>query len=354
MKRKLISVVGVRPEFIKLSGLLDYLNKYHHLVVHTGQHFDKELSENIFKELSLKKTDYHLTYSKKNRNIGTMIMKCTTVLQKEKPDAVLVYGDSFSTLVGSIASVRSKIPLIHIESGLRSFDPTMPEETNRIIVDHLSNLHLSPSKVSFINLEKEGIRNSVFITGDINYITFLKMKPTASILEKMRIRKYQFYYFTLHRSENTTSFTFINSILKVFGNFEKKVIFPVHPRISKEIAVSSIPSNVIVIKPVSYSESLGLQRYAHAVITDSGGIQKEAYWLKVPCFTLRKSTEWVETVESGWNHLINPSSLKKVPDMVNKFTKAKAHPNFYGSRSTGKKMIWLIETFLGGINNEKS
>lgn len=305
--RKIAIVVGARPQFIKHAPVERALKNDFELVsIHTGQHYDERMSNVFFDQLNMNAPDYMLQVGSgtHGKMTGLMLEKIEEVLMHEKPDATLVYGDTNSTLAGALAASKLNIPVIHIEAGLRSFNRTMPEEVNRIMTDHISSLLFAPTQLAVTNLKNEGISKGVYEVGDVMYDALLLAKAvigdkyagTNSVL------------LTLHRPYNTDAPGRLLAIFKQLNALGRPVIFPVHPRtkamLQKEGSKWRDFSNIQFIEPVSYFDLVKLQLEAHCIITDSGGIQKEAYLLQKPCITLRSETEWVETLENGWNTLV--------------------------------------------------
>jgi UDP-N-acetylglucosamine 2-epimerase len=314
---KLLSVVGARPQFIKAATLCRALRSAQHeeVLVHTGQHYDYAMSEVFFEELGIPAPKYNLGVGSAAHGAQTaqMLAGIEKVLQSELPKGVIVYGDTNSTLAGALAAAKLHIPVIHVEAGLRSFNRRMPEEINRVLTDHLSTLLMCPTQTAIDNLRTEGICNGVFLVGDVMEDGFYEMAERAGgadVLEKIGSAAGEYYLATVHRAENTDDPNRLVSILSAFAALGERVIFPVHPRTRKKITdlVGTIhplreAKNVQLIDPVGYLEMVALEKHARMILTDSGGVQKEAYWLGVPCVTLREETEWVETVSSGWNRL---------------------------------------------------
>lgn len=320
---KLITVIGARPQFIKSAPFSDVFRKKHkEIVIHTGQHYDKNMSDIFFKELRIPEPDYHLGVGSGNHGFqtGRMLEKIEDIILKEKPDGLLVYGDTNSTLAGALAASKLHIPVFHVEAGLRSYHKRMPEEQNRVLTDHISDLLLCPTKTAVENLKKEGITKGVILTGDIMYDTvnrFIKLSNSRyskdAWLESLKaenevipsdLQEKEYYLATIHRAENTDDLKKLQIIFSAFEKLDKPVLIPLHPRTRKIIDKLNIKfKNVTIINPVGYLLMLYLTANAYMIVTDSGGLQKEAYFLKTPCTTLRDQTEWVETLEYGWNML---------------------------------------------------
>ncbi|MCK4223724.1 MAG: UDP-N-acetylglucosamine 2-epimerase (non-hydrolyzing) [candidate division Zixibacteria bacterium] len=321
---KIISVVGARPQFIKLSSLSKELRKKHReVILHTGQHYDDELSRVFFSELSIPKPDYNLGIgsAEHGEQTGKMLKSIEEVLTFEKPDLVIVYGDTNSTLAGALAAAKQNIPVAHVEAGLRSFVKSMPEEINRILTDHVSSLLFCPTPTSVRNLKREGITKGVHLVGDVMYDSLRENLSVAEkkskIMKRLNLQKEKFYLITVHRAENTDIRQNLKRIIQIATNLDKKVVFPIHPRTRKRLSEFNFldrllsKSDLLLIDPVSYLDMLVLEKNARYVLTDSGGVQKEAYFLRTPCLTLREETEWVETLGSNCNQVVG-LSLKKV------------------------------------------
>jgi UDP-N-acetylglucosamine 2-epimerase len=339
---KLISVVGARPQFIKLAALSKELRKKHReIILHTGQHYDKELSEVFFSDLSIPRPDYNLGIGsgEHGKQTGRMLEAIEKVLLSEKPDIVIVYGDTNSTLAGALAAAKQNIPVAHVEAGLRSFKKSMPEEINRVLTDHISSLLFCPTPTSVKNLKEEGINKGVHLVGDVMYDSLRDHIEVAErkskILQMLRLQSKGFYLLTIHRAENTDIKGNLQKVTRIIENLDKKVVFPIHPRTKKKLKEFKFLnrmlslSNLILIDPVSYLDMLILEKNARFILTDSGGVQKEAYFLETPCLTLREETEWVETIISGWN-CITGLKLEKIKRNISK----KTHP----SRSNGEQL----------------
>jgi UDP-GlcNAc3NAcA epimerase len=319
--KKILSIIGARPQFIKHAPIQLQLQKYFTaLTLHTGQHYDSNMSAVFFNELNIPQPDYLFNIGRskpQGEQTGIMMAEIEKVCLKEKPDAVLVYGDTNSTLAGTLAAVKMCIPLIHIEAGLRSYNRQMPEEINRIIADEFASLLFCPTKQAIENLKKEGIsHDNIFLTGDVMCDMICLVK------DKLKKPAYSDYYFaTIHRPYNTDDVVRLAEILKMLNDLEKKIIFSVHPRTLARMQsygmYESNYTNIIFIPPVGYIESISFQTYADAIITDSGGIQKEAYILKKKCITLRSETEWTETLQGGWNTLVF-ENLAEIGTSINK------------------------------------
>lgn len=346
-KKKIITIIGVRPEFIRIKPLAQLLSRnFVHKIVHTGQHYDYLMSQAFFEELEIARPDYYLGVGSgaTGRRLGEILTRLEKVLLLEKPDLVMVHGDSDSTLGAALASAKLKIPLVHVEAGMRCFDMTMPEEINRKVADHLSTLLFCSSKIAAENLKSEGITKKVFVCGDLMLDIFLKIKPDESILQRLKLVGGKFYYCTIHREANTESREIFKKVFEAIADLDLPVVFPAHPRL-KNLIKRLRGKLVKLTAPVTYRESLALVRGAKAVITDSGGIQKEAYWSQVACFTLRDRTEWVETVELGWNKLVGVE-LEKLSQLIKGFKMPRRSPSLYGDGKASDYILREVKAFF--------
>jgi UDP-N-acetylglucosamine 2-epimerase len=320
---KVVSIVGARPQFIKSAPVSRELRQVaQEILVHTGQHYDDSMSGVFFRDLNLPEPDYDLGVGSgtQAQQTGEMLKKIEEVLLQEKPEGVLVYGDTNSTLAGALAAAKLHIPVVHVEAGLRSFNRRMPEEINRVMTDHLSALLLCPTETAVKNLEREGVSKSVHLIGDVMYDALRDGVESASkvstILDRLHLCGRPFVLATVHRAENTDQLKRLEGIvtaLVALAEAGHTVVFPMHPRTKKQLSklVFEPHNRFIQIEPISFLDMMALQSMARVILTDSGGIQKEAYWLEVPCLTLREETEWIETIESGWNRLVgaNPQRI---------------------------------------------
>ena len=311
---KIATVVGARPQFVKLSMVSKYLkdiNNVEQVIIHTGQHFNKMMSSIFFDEMSIPKPKYNLGINalRHGAMIGRMLEKIESLFIVEKPDWVLVYGDTNSTLAGGLSAVKLDVPLAHVEAGLRSFNMRMPEEINRILIDRVSKLLFCPTKTSVKNLEKEGIKsgyeNRVVLSGDVMYDAYMHFsdtaKKTSSIISELELESSPFLLCTLHRPENTDNKGRLESIFSALNSLcaDQRVIFPLHPRTETYINKYKLNTLCELIPPVSFLDMIELVRNCSLILTDSGGLQKEAYFAGKYCVILRDETEWVELVDAG-------------------------------------------------------
>ncbi|MGQ9756201.1 MAG: UDP-N-acetyl glucosamine 2-epimerase, partial [Desulfotomaculales bacterium] len=362
---KLVDIVGARPQFIKLAPVLkaiEHHNREHperpiqEVLVHTGQHYDYEMSQVFFDELGLKAPDYHLGVGSGTHGYqtGEMLKRIEEVLLKEKPDLVMVYGDTNSTLAGALTAAKLHIPVAHVEAGLRSFNRRMPEEINRLLTDHVADLLFCPTETAVRNLKREGFTNIVndghllpldyapwipddkprtarhvplvFNIGDVMYDAVLQYVDLAEcrsrILEELGLEPKSYALATVHRAENTDDPVCLRGIFQGLATLAQEgltVVVPLHPRTRNALSPLSLtpdpsPRNLLIIEPISYLDMLMLEKNARVILTDSGGVQKEAFFFRVPCVTLREETEWVETVAAGWNTLVgcDPGRIAQV------------------------------------------
>jgi len=321
---KIVSIIGARPQFIKCAALTRELRTEHNeIIVHTGQHYDSNLSGVFFEELEIPKPDYNLGVGSGTHGyqIGQMLMSIENVLMKERPELTLVYGDTNTTLAGALAASKLHLPLGHVEAGLRFLDRSMPEEINRILTDHCSDLLFCPTRTTVNNLNKENIRQGVYLTGDIMVDILLRQKEVAeksNVLQTLGLKSKQYIVVTVHRAGNTDNRESLRSIVDALCQIDQTMVFPIHPRtdgvLKRYGLYSRLEENnkIRVTKPLAYLDFLKLMNHAQKILTDSGGIQKEAYVLKVPCITLLETTGWDETIEDGWNVLVGVNTEKIV------------------------------------------
>ena len=315
---KIVTVVGARPQFIKASVVSKALDAkgISQVLVHTGQHFDKNMSDVFFNELEMQPPLYNLCIGggSHGENTGRMIEAIEGVLITEQPDWVLVYGDTDSTLAGTLAAIKLHIPVAHIEAGLRSFNRNMPEELNRILTDHASSLLFAPTTTAIEHLGNEGISASQALNvGDVMYDAALyygdKAENQSSILDDLEILPQCYILATIHRAENTDIKNRLRTIIESFSLMNKIIVLPLHPR-TKEKLISmdiKLSDNIKLVPPLGYLDMVMIEKNAQLIVTDSGGVQKEAFFYQVPCVTLRDETEWGELVDAGWNKIISPN-----------------------------------------------
>ena len=352
---KIASILGARPQFIKVAPLCREFAKHpdvRHLIIHTDQHYDYSMSRVFFDELGIAEPDYHLEVRSGTHGYqtGEMLKRVEKVLTQEKPDWVVVYGDTNSTLAAALASVKMHIAVAHIEAGLRSFNRSMPEEINRVVTDHVSELLFCPTQTAVTNLQQEGIMQGVHLVGDIMYDSALfNVKLAArrsSILQKLNLEAKDYALVTVHRAENTER---SDRLMHIFRALEKiaqdgmKVVVPLHPRTRKKLKSLQLSlKNLQVIEPVSYLDMLLLEKQAKMILTDSGGVQKEAFFFEVPCVTLRNETEWIETVESGWNVLADVDEEKIVSSVRISSVPSRAVKETFGNGQAAERICGIF------------
>jgi UDP-N-acetylglucosamine 2-epimerase len=309
---KIVTVVGARPQFIKAAPVSQALRRQHQeVLVHTGQHYDREMSDLFFEELAIPRPDYELGIGSGPHGwqTGQMLQRLEEVLLAVKPDWVLVYGDTNSTLAGALAAVKLQIPVAHVEAGLRSFNRTMPEEHNRVLTDHCADLLFCPTQTAVNLLAAEGITHGVHLVGDV-MLDALRThgalaRAQSDLPARLGLPPRGYALATIHRPYNTDDPARLAVVLQALAGLAQPVVFPVHPRTRAALTRSglTLPANVIALDPIGYLDMLALEQTAALIVTDSGGVQKEAYCFAVPCVTLRPETEWVETIAAGWNRL---------------------------------------------------
>lgn len=323
---KILTVIGARPQFIKAAAVSNKLRKNHEeVLVHTGQHYDNNMSDIFFDELGIPKPNYNLNIGSGNHGYqtGKMLMELESLYLNEKPDLVLVYGDTNSTLAGALAASKLLIPIAHIEAGLRSFNMKMPEEQNRVLTDHISKYLFAPTDTAIKNLKNENITENVFNTGDVMFdaIKLFKEKAleTSTVLIDNNISPNEYILSTIHRAENTNDINRLKNIINALNECEKNIVLPLHPRTHKFIKDYglTINDNIKIIAPVGYLDMINLENNSQKIVTDSGGVQKEAYFLQKPCITMRDETEWIETVENGWNTIVGSNKEKILDAIIN-------------------------------------
>ncbi len=324
--------------------------RHREILVHTGQHYDYEMSGIFFNGLDLPPADVNLGVGSgpHGGQTGAMLKGIEDILLAERPDYLIVFGDTNSTLAGVLAASKLSVPVAHVEAGLRSFNRSMPEEINRVVADHLSNLLLCPSDTAIGNLCAEGITHHVHLVGDVMLDVLnwakqrLSTKP-SEILQRLGLKNQCYLLVTMHRSENTDDPARLSHIVTALNQLCEPVVFPIHPRARKVMADASckFESHVQLIDPVGYLDMVALTSAARTVLTDSGGLQKEAYWLGVPCLTMRDETEWVETVEAGWNMLVGSDS-GQIVKAVDSFVPGDSRPPLYGDGFAAAKCVDLL------------
>ncbi|MBI0581603.1 MAG: UDP-N-acetylglucosamine 2-epimerase (non-hydrolyzing) [Methanomassiliicoccales archaeon] len=350
---KILSIVGARPQFVKVSPVHKAVSKRHeHSILHTGQHYDYQMSQVFFEELNIPVPDYYLGVGSGSHGAqtGKMLAAIEEVLIKDRPDLMLVYGDTNSTLAGALAAVKMGIPIGHIEAGLRSYRHGMPEEINRVLTDHVSDLLFCPSQISKDNLKKEGVSKGVHVVGDTMTEVLLDLEDRINddVLDKLGVKKGDYVLCTIHRQENADDRKNMEEIIGAVISSDRKFVIPLHPRTRKNLAGWNMLSgleradNVVLTEPQNFMAFTSLEKNAAKIMTDSGGVQKEAYFFGVPCVTVRDETEWVETLQDGWNVLVGAhrdsiaSALAAEKPLVERGTS-------YGDSRVSERIVRLIE-----------
>lgn len=350
-------VVGARPQFMQEVVFRREVERRGHreILIHTGQHYDEKMSRIFFDELGIPPPDVNLEVGScsHGKQTGSMLKKLDEILEKHKPDMVVVDGDTNSTLAGALSAAKFNIPVAHVEAGLRSYDRHMPEEINRVLVDHLGSLLCAPTKTAIRNLEKEGLVDNAVLTGDLMYDCFLHFQKSADniILQELQVKPGMYLLATVHRAENTDDQHRFKEIISGLCRLPLPVLLPVHPRIREELShlLQSLPDTkkIRAIEPVSYLQMLALEQNAQCILTDSGGVQREAYFAGKPSVVLRENTEWVEQVDSGWSYL----AKNDADDILAGYEKLTSghlieQPEVYGNGNAAGKVISAIERVL--------
>lgn len=350
---KILTIIGARPQFIKCAPVSDAINKKHEqVVIHTGQHYDDNLSSVFFKELNIPIPNYNLGVGSGSHGEQTakMILGIEKIIMAENPDMVLVYGDTNSTLAGALVASKLHIQIAHVEAGLRSFDMHMPEEINRVLTDKISNIRFCPTKTSLKNLENEKMADNAHMVGDVMYDALITNNKIAekksTILRDIGITSKNYSVATIHRASNTDKKENLQNIVNTFCELDGIIVFPVHPRTIKYLKKYSLydklKEHVILTNPLGYLDFLKLMNNAKKILTDSGGIQKEAYMLNIPCITLRDTTEWVETLEEGWNILVG-TNRNQIIKNFNNFEPNASTKNVFGDGNASKRISEILD-----------
>nr|WP_205703841.1 UDP-N-acetylglucosamine 2-epimerase (non-hydrolyzing) [Candidatus Chloroploca sp. Khr17] len=353
----ILTVLGARPQFIKAAPVSKALREagHHEYLVHTGQHYDHAMSQIFFDELGIPQPDVNLGVGSggHGKQTGAMLMRLEEVILEQRPDWVLIYGDTNSTLAGALAAVKLHVPVAHVEAGLRSFNREMPEEHNRVLTDHCADLLFCPTQTAVDNLAREGITQGVHLVGDTMYDAVLQFgelaRQRSRILETLGLTPKQYLLATAHRPYNTDNPEHLRSIISAFVACGETVIFPVHPRTRARLADAGVMAmlkdapHVRLIEPVGYLDMLMLEQNARMILTDSGGMQKEAYFFAVPCITLRPETEWVETVEAGWNVVVGASKERIATTLREHIWPSSAPPSVFGDGQAALQSITVLE-----------
>lgn len=351
---RVVSIVGARPQFVKAAPVCRALRERHEeILVHSGQHYDYEMSDVFFEQLGIPAPNYNLAVGSggHGRQTGEMLGMLEDLLTELEPDCVLVYGDTNTTLAGGLAAAKLNIPVAHVEAGLRSFNRAMPEEINRVVVDHLSDLLLCPTRTAVANLRVEGVIEGVELVGDVMLDTarfFAENVDVDAVLRSFGLAMDGYYLATVHRAGTSDNPERLSSVIAAFAALDRPVIWAVHPRTTKNLETLGLlglvqsSTNIRIVPPLSYMETVGLLRGAHALLTDSGGMQKEAYFFGIPCVTLREETEWTETVELGWNQLAGTGEAR-IANAVASLVKPDMRPDVYGDGRAAEAIVRALE-----------
>jgi UDP-GlcNAc3NAcA epimerase len=351
-----LTVIGNRPQFVKAAAVSHRLRSAgREVLVHTGQHYDRELSEVFFEELDLPEPEHHFDLGGGTNTAQTarMLSALEPLLAQERPDLVLVYGDTNSTLAGALAATQAGIPVAHVEAGMRSFDRTMPEELNRVLSDHASSLLLCSSDASAANLRNESVHGEVTVVGDVMVDIAQLLAPRAAartdVLEQFGLESGQFVLATAHRAGNVDDPDRLARLADLLMSVPPTVVLPLHPRTRARLEAAGLlgtveaNGSVRLLPPLGYLEFMALLVHAQAVLTDSGGVQKEAYLAAVPCVTMRSTTEWTETVDVGWNILVDLDAAKAVEALAR--TVPADRPQLYGDGRAGERVVDALVAF---------
>lgn len=352
---KIVTIIGARPQFVKASVISKALRQAGHteILVNTGQHYDDNMARIFFEEMGIPKPDYDLgvgSGTHASQTAGSLV-GIEEILLIEKPDFIIVFGDTNATVAGALAAAKLHIKIAHIEAGLRSYNRDMPEEINRVVTDVLSNLLFVPTQVAVANLKKEGLTTGIHIVGDVMVdalMTYTRIAEQKSrILNDLKLEQKKFLLLTIHRPSNADHDDRLLSILREVSSIDLPVIFPIHPRSRARVEklINQIAGNIRIIEPVGYLDMMMLEKYSKVIITDSGGVQKEAYLHKTPCLTVRGETEWVETVRDGWNYVVG-NHLDKISSLANDFPEPMQWKPHYGDGHSSDKIVQLLEENL--------
>jgi UDP-GlcNAc3NAcA epimerase len=353
---RFVSIVGARPQFVKAAVVSKAIRVRHdEFIIHTGQHYDAQMSSIFFDEMGIPRPDLQLDSGSGTHGEQTaaMLVGLEGALAEQRPDWVVTFGDTNSTLAGALAAAKLHLPIVHIEAGLRSFNRRMAEEINRVVVDHISAALFCPSQTAVANLAREGICQGVHLVGDVMAEALNIAAQTARvhsrILEALTVSDGQYLLLTIHRAENTDSRERLFSILSALDAVREPVIFPVHPRTRKVLnGIGWVaPRYVQLVQPLGYIDMVRLLTGARLVLTDSGGLQKEAYWAGVPCVTLRDETEWVETVAAGWN-VVAGADTAAIVEALKSFEPPRERPELYGGTGVAARCVNLLEDMSTG------
>lgn len=347
---RILTVVGARPQFVKAAVVSHALRVTHEeVLLHTGQHYDDAMSARFFRELRLPLADIELNVGSASHAEQTarMLVGIERAIIDRSPDWVLVYGDTNSTIAAALAAAKLHVPIAHVEAGLRSFNRAMPEEVNRVLTDQLSDVLFCPSQTAADNLRREGISQRVHVVGDVMAEAVIQFAPSTdkaeAFLAQLNLTAGEYLVATVHRAENTNHPDRLRGIVRAWAALSTPIVFPAHPRVrlALEAAKLTLPQHVLVTDPVGYVEMLALVKSARAVMTDSGGLQKEAYWLGVPCITLRDESEWVETIALGWNRLVG-AQTELIVDAARNCSTPSSRPRLYGEGDAVRRITDVL------------
>lgn len=362
---RIATIIGARPQFVKaaiLSRAFREHTKVDEVLIHTGQHYDDQMSKIFFQELELPEPTYNLGIGSgpHGRQTGLMLAAIEAVLSDVRPDGVLVYGDTNSTLAGSLAATKLKVPVLHVEAGLRSFNRHMPEEVNRVLADQIADTLFAPTDIAVTNLLKEGIcENRIHKVGDVMYDAAIyygtQAELKSTILSDLGLSRASYALATIHRAENTNDVDRLKLICETLVRVAEQmpVVFPVHPRTSKILLQADLAKDLGPVKltqPIGYLDMLTLERNARIILTDSGGVQKEAFFYQVPCVTFRDETEWIELIELGWNRLAPPTTVVSQLNQIHSALRSEPRNGHrpYGDGNAGEHIVRLTEAIYSG------
>jgi len=349
---KIVSVVGARPEFVQVAVLSRLLRRRHNeVLLHTGQHYDRQMSDRFFTDLDIPEPEINLgvAAASAGAQTGEMLAGLADAFARVKPDLVIVRGDTNSTLAGSLAAKQLLLPLAHVEGGMRSYDRTMPEEINRIVSDHIADIALVTDDAAAARLASEGIVTNVHVCGDVMYDVFLQARDRAHAQLEPRLRELQtqpYDLLTVHRAENTDDPARLRAIVAGFTDAPRPIVFPVHPRTAARLREFDIalPDAMVALEPLGYLDIIALECGARTIFTDSGGVQREAYFAAVPCITLRGTTEWTNTVDAGWNRLVgaDPAAIRAA--LHAEPLRPPQHPPLFGNGDAAEHIVAALES----------
>ena len=358
-----IHVVGARPNFVKLAVVFPTLSRYfNQLIIHTGQHYDYELSRIFFKHFDIPEPNYYLGVGSGSHGyqVGEMIKRVEKILLKERPDIVVVYGDTNSTLAGALAAVKAGFKVAHVEAGLRSYDLRMPEEVNRRVVDHISHVLFAPTSSAVNNLREESVMGEVYLVGDVHVDVLRRWLPIAEarsdILDRLGLEPKDYVLVTVHRAENTDNLERLRRIVDILIDVSKRsfVVFPIHPRTRKALErigllrVLESVKDLMLVKPLGYLDFIKLLKYSRIVVTDSGGVQREAYLLHVPCLVLRDRTEWCELAGKGYVIVVDLDK-DKILRCIEEEPKLMFEDGLLGDGRAGERIARILYEYISKV-----